>query len=410
MTTATQAVNNRKKRRLMIVAFLLSILLMIAALWAFFTDYNTGYHTVSAGSLDIKQSFELYHNDTLVGKNTPTSDSLQDSSGRGGVGTEDSFVEARIDKSQLTSTSTSYNDGDGDGVIENFNPGDTVTLKITVQNYGTKSLWMRPSLRLTGAAIDENHDGTYDTSGKVASLAEYDQNFIIYEQVSRVDAPVDDIVALTQTGVKQLTGNGYDGTTSLASARQLDTSEGQGFQAYSEANGDPYASATKTSNIAGVNALRYSSNRLFVLNGQNGNYGAFSNPSDDASYYVSANTTDTAATTNAQDAEYEGRSTTTDETSTQASSDGSDHFLGTHKITYIYTIYFKPTALNEMQGTNLSVGYLLEAVQYRNNTKKDPNGSDIRIKSGKGTSDSDRTNTAWNAVDGWQDVLRLELE
>jgi hypothetical protein len=253
--------------------------------------------------------------------------------------------------------------------------------------------------------IDENHDGIYDASGKVASLAEYDENFIIYEQVSRVDAPVDAINALQQTAVKALNGNGYGSSSSLSSARQLNTSEGAGFQAYAETSGDPYGSVTKASETSGVNALRYSSNRLFVLNGQASKYGAFSNANDESSYYTAASTQDTAGTTNAQDIEYEIAATTNLPESSIAS-ESSNYFLGTHTITYIYTIYFKPTALNEMQGTNLSVGYLLEAVQYRNNTGKDPNGNAIRIGSGTST----RSNEPWNAVDGWQNVVRLELE
>ncbi|MFT8639008.1 hypothetical protein [Bifidobacterium sp.] len=416
--------SNRKKRKIILLAFLGTILLMIAALWAFFTDFNTGYHTVTAGSLDIKQSFALYHNDVLVGYNKAVDDPL-DANGGGASSNADPYVEASISASDLTSTSISPQDGDGDGIIENFNPGDTVTLKVKVQNYGTKSLWLRPSLRLTGAAIDPNHDGTHSETG-VTGFEEYNDNFVIYEQVSRLNYNEADTTGiLNKSGVQAIPTNGYGGGVGLLAPGSSYASPsfagqpltgvsgasaaGTGFLPYAETSNNPYDPSAAPQAAEGAwNSLRYTSNRLFVLDGQAGKAGALSNPGDATSYYGADAGSDTRALANAQDNEYEGTSGTTHATTSNGLvSDGSNFYMGTHTIEYTYTIYFKPTALNEMQGTNLSVGYLLEAVQYRNNGT---GSSDIRIKTGTGTTTADTTNTVWNSVDGWRDVVRLENE
>ncbi|MFT8592833.1 MAG: hypothetical protein ABF747_04390 [Bifidobacterium sp.] len=420
--------SNRKKRKIILLAFLGTILLMIAALWAFFTDFNTGYHTVTAGSLDIKQSFALYHNDVLVGKNIAKNDPL-DSNGGGADTSSDPYVDGTISAGDLTDKSVSPDDGDADGIIENFNPGDTVTLKVKVQNYGTKSLWLRPSLRLTGAAIDPDHDGTHDETG-ATDYEEYNDNFVIYEQVSRLNYGEAQTATgiLSKPDVWNISGNGYSGASSLSAEGTLAAAAssnagraltgvagvaspaGTGFTPYSENSNNPYDPAAAPQTAATVwNALRYTSNRLFILDGQNAKAGALSNPADSTSYYGTDSGNDTRSTGNAQDNEYEGTAGTSHATASTdvVLSSGNNIFMGTHTIEYTYTIYFKPTALNEMQGTNLSVGYLLEAVQYRNNGT---GPTDIRIKSGTDTAAASTTNTVWNSVDGWRDVVRLENE
>jgi hypothetical protein len=112
---------NRKKIVLILLCLLVSIGLVFGSLFAFFSDIVTGSNTVTAGTLNLEKGTET-------------------------------ITQNEVDITDI---------GDEDNLVENFNPGDVVTISVTVTNVGSKSAWLRTKLTLTGTAVSESDFDSY---------------------------------------------------------------------------------------------------------------------------------------------------------------------------------------------------------------------------------------------------------
>jgi hypothetical protein len=100
--------NGRKKITLILLCLLAAIALVFGSLFAFFSDLVTGGTGITAGTLDLKVASDA----VVITQN----------------GTDIKTI------------------GNQNGLVENFNPGDVVTVSVTVKNAGSKSAWLRGNL------------------------------------------------------------------------------------------------------------------------------------------------------------------------------------------------------------------------------------------------------------------------
>ncbi|MDR2611125.1 MAG: M73 family metallopeptidase [Clostridiales Family XIII bacterium] len=228
----------RKKLLIILLCLILSIGMIFGVMFAFFSDMVTGTKSITSGTLDIKEeSVVIKHNGVAV---------------------------------------TS-------GSIANFNPGDVVTVSVTVKNYGNKSAWLRGGFTLSGTAVID---------GSVVDINNFPTYFKVFEgTVSKDDAPT--------------AGAGMTGTKGSDSYKFLPADSVQ---------------------------------PKFVINGNSSLAGAEVEQNGTGSGKVPVNTTIVDDTEGA---------------------------------TITYTIYFDKSAGNAYQGKILSVEYLVQAMQYRNNSGPD---------------------------------------
>jgi hypothetical protein len=241
-----QGDRKRRKKKLLIIllCLILSIGMVFGVMFAFFSDIFTGSETVTAGTLDIVKGT------TSVKQNGVAATSV----------------------------------GDGDSIVENFNPGDVVTITVGVKNNGSKSAWIRGNVKLTGTAME------------FAAPDSFSGTFYIFDGT------------LTQTEAEAQKG-----------------------------------SNAVTATYIGDNTYQLADLTPGVINGDNSL----------ADFEAETQTGDLATTTiyNSGDKANEG--------------------------TITYTIYFDPSANNAWQGKTLTLGYTVEAIQYRNNSSKDWSGLTI---------------------------------
>ncbi|AMC92739.1 hypothetical protein AOC36_01665 [Erysipelothrix larvae] len=102
--------DNTKKKSLALFISLCSLFIFAGSLVAYFSDKVTGEASITAGTLDIDGTYELYYN-----------------------GSEEKVP---------------------DNKLLNFNPGDYVVVKASFTNGGTKSAWIRNSIGLTGGLAE----------------------------------------------------------------------------------------------------------------------------------------------------------------------------------------------------------------------------------------------------------------
>jgi hypothetical protein len=116
MANSEDESKKRKKKLLLILLCLILAIGMLGGLMlAFFSDLVSGSTSVTAGTLDIEKGTEaIQQNDVAI---------------------------------------TSI--GNGNGLVENFNPGDVVTITVPVKNLGSKSAWIRAEFTLDGTAATE---------------------------------------------------------------------------------------------------------------------------------------------------------------------------------------------------------------------------------------------------------------
>ena len=111
--THAQEKNNKRKVVLIIAAILVAIGIITGGISAFFSDFVTGNSTITAGTLDLVKGTEtITQNGTAI---------------------------------------TSI--GNNNAIVENFNPGDVVTVSVPVTNSGSKSAHLRGKFELTGTAF-----------------------------------------------------------------------------------------------------------------------------------------------------------------------------------------------------------------------------------------------------------------
>lgn len=104
--THAQEKNNKRKVVLIIAAILVAIGIITGGISAFFSDFVTGNSTITAGTLDLVKGTEtITQNGTAI---------------------------------------TSI--GNNNAIVENFNPGDVVTVSVPVTNSGSKSAHLRGKL------------------------------------------------------------------------------------------------------------------------------------------------------------------------------------------------------------------------------------------------------------------------
>jgi hypothetical protein len=208
-------------------------------MFAFFSDIFKGSEAITAGTLDIK-------------KGTVT------------VQQNDADVKTVGNKNNL---------------VENFNPGDVVTVTVPVTNKGSKSAWIRGGFTLTGTAMDAGGNNEFSTLP-----------FYV-----------------------------FDGDLTQA-----------------QAEAQKYSKAAKIIN-EGNGVYKLVDPKPAVISGDESN-------------------------ANLKDVEIETASTVPAKTAIYSGSAGT---------TMTYTIYFDPFAGNEWQNKNLSLNYIVEAIQYRNNPAPD---------------------------------------
>jgi hypothetical protein len=105
----------RKKVLLIFLCLILSLGMLIGLMLAFFSDVVSGDTTVTAGTLDLAKG-------TVVIKQN---------------GADIKTV------------------GNLNEIVENFNPGDVVTVTVPVANEGSKSAWIRGKFSISGTAATE---------------------------------------------------------------------------------------------------------------------------------------------------------------------------------------------------------------------------------------------------------------
>jgi len=133
-----QREEEKKKKRGLIAALILvlcAVAIATGVIFAFFSDVITGGGTATSGTLDI----------------------------RGTIG---------INQSGISDPIT-------DGVINNLNPGDTLTIDLSnIENIGTKSAWIREAVKFTAISSTNNLGGEcsdgVSTTASACALAEED--------------------------------------------------------------------------------------------------------------------------------------------------------------------------------------------------------------------------------------------
>jgi len=111
--THAQEKHNKRKVVLIIATILVAIGIITGGISAFFSDFVTGNSTITAGTLDLVQG-----TDTITQNGTDIT-----------------------------------NIGNNNKIVENFNPGDVVTVSVPVTNSGSKSAYLRGKFELTGTAF-----------------------------------------------------------------------------------------------------------------------------------------------------------------------------------------------------------------------------------------------------------------
>ena len=207
MTTKTQEKKENKKKALAILfCLLLSGVLVVGSMFAFFSDVFSGTQEVTAGTLVLVGSAEFY----LNGSSTPATETQ----------------------------------------LECINPGDVIKAVIEVENEGSKSAWIQGSFSLSVEGLN---------SSKVADA------FTVYEGTNTLGTPLvmsnaGDGVSFTDAGTKVLDGTYEKEDALIYSGALEDTETSMTFTIVFESTADNDFQGAVVSIGYSVKALQYRNN------------------------------------------------------------------------------------------------------------------------------------------------------